>query len=61
MKIPKVVKKDNREYIFVKKYPNHFMYRDVKLGTNTCFLRHDLGLLKEMMKPSRDLLKIHKT
>lgn len=60
MKIPKVIRKNNRKYIFVKKYPNYFMYQYMTTGVKECFSKYDLGLLKEMFEPSKDLFKIHK-
>ena len=60
MKIPKYINKNNRKYIFEKIYPNYIMYRDMLLGTKECFNRQELGLIKEIIKPSRDLQKIHK-
>lgn len=60
MKIPKYINKNNRKYIFEKIYPNYIMYRDMLLGTKECFNRQELGLIKEIIKPSIDLQKIHK-
>lgn len=47
MKIPKIVSKENHEYIFEKEYPNFILYKDMLIGTNRCFSRQELGLLKK--------------
>jgi len=48
MKIPKIIRKNNREYIFEKIYPNFIMYRDKKIGVKENFTRQELGLIKEV-------------
>lgn len=48
MKIPKIIKKNNREYIFEKIYPNFIMYKDKETGVKEDFLRQELGLVKEV-------------
>lgn len=53
MKIPKIISKNNREYILVKEYPNYYLYKDMMTGFNECFHKQELGLVKEMMKPYR--------
>lgn len=51
MRIPKIISKNNHEYIFVKKYNgNVFLYRDMLYGYNECFSRHELGLIKKQPK-----------
>ena len=60
MKIPKIISKNNHEYIYVKEYPNYIMYRDMITGIKEDFHRQELGLIKEMIKPSKYLQKIHK-
>ena len=52
MKIPKVVIKGKHEYIFEKKYPSHFLYRDKLTGTTTCFKEFDLVRIKQKVKPT---------
>lgn len=47
MKIPKIFSKNEHEYIFVKEYPNFIMYQDMLIGTNECFSRQELGMIKE--------------
>lgn len=32
MKIPKIISKNNREYILVKEYPSFIMYKDMTTG-----------------------------
>lgn len=46
MKIPKIISKNNREYILVKEYPNFIMYKDMITGVKHCFKKQDLGLVK---------------
>lgn len=60
MKIPKTINKENHEYIFEKIYTNYIMYKEKITGVRECFCRHELGLVKEKIKPSRNLQKIHK-
>lgn len=42
MKIPKIIKRGKRIYIFQKKYPNYFLYKDEKTGIQECFYLSDL-------------------
>ena len=60
MRIPKIISKNNREYIYEKTYPNYIMYKDLLTGVKECFSRYELGLLKEQMPRTRNLQKIHK-
>ena len=46
MKIPKIIGKNNREYILVKEYPNFIMYKDMITGVKVNFKRQELGLVK---------------
>lgn len=55
MKIPKIISKDNHEYIFVKEYKNFIMYEDMLTGAKECFKRQELGLVKEQAEPARRL------
>lgn len=60
MRIPKVISKNNREYIFVKKYESHYMYKDKITHCKECFLLQDLVKLKnnviisKNIKPEKD-------
>ena len=60
MRIPKVITKNNTEYIFVKKYKSHYMYEDKITHCKECFLLQDLVKLKnnviirKNIKPERD-------
>lgn len=48
MKIPKIIRKNEHEYIFEKKCNNNlFLYRDMKYGYKTYFSKYDLGLIKK--------------
>ena len=60
MKIPKIISKNNHEYIFVKEYKNFIMYEDMITHTKECFNRQELGLVKEQMERTKKLYKIHK-
>jgi len=53
MKIPKIISKNNHEYILVKEYSNFLLYKDMITGVRECFNLTDLGLLKEMIKPPK--------
>lgn len=47
MKIPKIIRKNNHKYIFVKQVnKNMFLYKDMLYGYNKCFIRFDLGMIK---------------
>lgn len=43
MKIPKIISKNNNEYILVKEYPNFILYEDLLTHTKECFSKHELG------------------
>ena len=58
MKIPKIVSKNNREYIFVKEYPNFIMYKDMITGVKQNFNRQELGLVKEMTEKTKNIKQI---
>lgn len=60
MKIPKIVSKDNHEYILVKEYKNFIMYEDMITHSKECFNRQELGLVEEKLKRVKKLNKIHK-
>lgn len=47
MKIPKTISKNRKKYMFVKRYPNFIMYRDMLTGIKECFTYHELGLVKK--------------
>ena len=50
MKIPKIIRKNNHEYILVKEYKNFIMYEDMITHSKECFNRQELGLVKEQIK-----------
>lgn len=60
MRIPKIISKNDHEYIFVKEYPNFILYQDMITGVKETFQRYDLGLVKEIIKPPRADLNIEK-
>lgn len=50
MKIPKILKRENRKYIFVKCYKNYVLYEETSTGIKECFNRNELGLIQEKEK-----------
>lgn len=60
MRIPKVISKNNSEYIFVKEYKDYIMYKNMLTGVNECFHRQELGLLNEMIKTSKTNINVEK-
>lgn len=53
MRIPKIISKNNREYILVKEYDTYVRYKDMMTEFNECFHKQELGLVKEIIKPHR--------
>lgn len=49
MTIPKIISKNNHEYILEKEYQNFIMYKDMITGVKECFNRQELGLVKEIV------------
>lgn len=60
MKIPKIISKNNHEYIFVKEYENFIMYEDMLTHIKECFNRQELGLVKESIEKTKNLNKLHR-
>ena len=50
MKIPKIISKNNKEYILVKEYPNFIQYKDMITGVKECFKRDEIIKRKERRK-----------
>ena len=50
MTTPKIISKDNREYILVKKYPNFILYKDMITGSKECFKIQELKLILKRRK-----------
>lgn len=46
MRIPKIISKNNREYILVKEYSNYCLYQEMIVGYKECFLIQDLVQIK---------------
>ena len=46
MNYPKKIKTKDHEYVFVKEYTNHALYKEIKQGWHECFTPFDLGLRK---------------
>lgn len=46
MRIPKIISKNNHEYILEKEYPNFIMYKDMITGVKENVKRQELGLVK---------------
>lgn len=58
MKIPKIISKNNHEYIFVKQVnKNMFLYKDMLYGYNECFTKFDLVMVKEIIEPPKTEVK----
>lgn len=54
MNIPKVISKNNHEYILVNKInDNLYLYKDLMYGYKECFTKYDLGLVKEIAPPPK--------
>lgn len=52
MKIPKIIRKGNSTFEFVKKvHDNMYLYQEQKAGYKVTYSRFDLGLLQEQVKP----------
>ena len=52
MKIPKILKKNNKTYTLVEMHKDYVVYK-TEFGYKECFMKHDLGLIKEKAKPQR--------
>lgn len=44
------IQKNGKEYKLVKKYPNYFLFEEVKTGFKECFDYFDLGMIKPLYK-----------
>ena len=53
MKIPKILKKNNRKFKLIKIYETYVLYEEVGVGYKECFSKHELGLIKEQVKLDR--------
>ena len=42
MKIPKIISRYGKQYIFVKEYPNFYLYKDMYIGTHETFKKDEL-------------------
>jgi len=52
MKIPKIISKNNREYIFVQKNNDKvYLYKEMITGYRESFQAQELGLVKEVVVP----------
>lgn len=51
MKIPKILKKNNKTYKLLKIYENYVLYEETKTKHRECFIKHELGLVKKKEKP----------
>lgn len=48
MKIPKIISKKNRKFIFEKQINNNvFLYKEKICGYKECFTKFDLGVITE--------------
>lgn len=56
MRIPKVISKNDREYIFVKQVNDTVIqYKEMIYGYNECFTTFDLGLVKEIIPGTKEV------
>ena len=55
LRIPKVITRKGREYIFVKAYPSHYLYQEVTVGYRESFLKQDLVKVKNNVKISKNI------
>lgn len=54
MKIPKIISKDNHEFILQKQCnDNMFLYKDMLYGYKECFTKYELGLIEKTKKTGR--------
>lgn len=51
MKIPKIISKKGQEYIFVKEYPEFYLYENMITKTKQCFKRDELIEIQQKRKP----------
>lgn len=50
MKIPKIIRKEGHEFIYVGRCNDKlYLYRDMIYGYTTCFDLYDLGLIKPVI------------
>ena len=47
MKIPKIIKKNNRTYKLIKIYETYALYEEVWFGYKECFMKHELGVIQD--------------
>ena len=60
MRIPKVISKNNHEYILEKQVNEKlFLYKDLLYGYKECFSLYDLGLIEEKTKVTRDRKQVY--
>ena len=55
MRIPKIISRYGQEYIFVEKYPNFYLYKNMLTGAKECFKGDELKnnvLIREKTKKS---------
>lgn len=51
--LTKVVNNKIIKYNFIKLYPNFALYENTEYKTKECFGFHDLGLIKQKVKPEK--------
>ena len=57
MKIPKIISINGREYILIKEYERYALYKNMVTEVRECFTYDELGVLKEVVKPSKTARK----
>ena len=53
MDIPKIITQGNNKYKLIKEYPTYVLYENIEYGYKVTFHKHDLGLIKEIIKPPK--------
>jgi hypothetical protein len=44
--IPKILKRENATYKFIKEYDNYVLYENTNINKKECFNKQDLGLIE---------------
>lgn len=54
MKIPKIIIKNNKKYIFVEKCNEKlYLYKEMEIGYKECFTAYDLGMIKKKIEEKK--------
>ena len=50
--IPKIIKKKNKEYKFIREYPTYILYKNIEAGYIECFRKQELGIRVYTPRPT---------